>query len=143
MVSQKRPRGLTPFLPHPGDTALPDCTIVPEQFFSPPGHSAAHKSGAKRLLLAVLQDAVACWFRYRHAQNARGRRLFRETDAWFWATEPHSVFSFEHICAQLKLDPDYIRRGLLRWQVAPADRPRPCLRTEPVVSDHHLSPAQA
>ncbi|MCS6925038.1 MAG: hypothetical protein NZ578_03950 [Candidatus Binatia bacterium] len=126
------------------EAALPDCAIIPEQFFAPPSHSAAHKSGVKRLLLAVLQDAVACWFRYQHARNARGQRLFRETHDWFWATEQDSLFAFEHICAQLQLDPDYIRQGLLRWQPSSTGtgRPRPPLRSEPVVRDLHLVPPQ-
>lgn len=142
ITDRKSLRRPTSFLTACGDTALPDCAVVPEQFFAPPHHSAAHKSGVKRLLLAVLQDAVACWFRYQHARNARGQRLFRETHAWFWATEQDSLFAFEHICAQLQLDPDYIRQGLLRWQPSSADQPRPHLRSEPVVRDPHLFPVQ-
>jgi hypothetical protein len=69
--------------------------------------------------------------------------LFRETQAWFWATEQDSLFAFEHICAQLQLDPDYIRQGLLRWQTTFADRPRPCLRTASAVRNHYFSPIRA
>lgn len=142
MSSSKQLRQPMALPPYPSDTALPDCVIVPEQFFAPSSHSAAHRSGVKRLFLAVLQDAVACWFRYRHARHARGQRLFRETQDWFWATEQDSLFAFEHICAQLQLDPDYIRQGLLRWQTTFADQPRPCLQTAPAVRDHRLSPVR-
>jgi hypothetical protein len=133
------PRRLPPVPMHLENAALPECTVVPEQFFPTSSHAAAHRSGVRRLLLAVLQDAVACWFRYRHARNARGQRLFRETHAWFWATDEHWLFAFEHICEQLKLDPDYIRRGLSRWQTSQADPPPPIIRTEAVPSSRYLS----
>lgn len=133
------PRRLPPVPMHLENAALPECTVVPEQFFPAPSHATAHRSGVRRLLLAVLQDAVACWFRYRHARNARGQRLFRETHAWFWDTDQHWLFAFEHICEQLKLDPDYIRRGLSRWQTSQTDPPPPIIRTEAVPSSRYLS----
>jgi hypothetical protein len=82
-------------------------------------------SGAHRLLFAVLQDAVVCWFRYCHVETRRAKRLLQETRDWFWAEERDWLFAFERICELLNLDPDYIRRGLIRWQAAIPDQQTP------------------
>src|SRR5713101_7314484 len=113
--------------------------LIPEQFFILGHRSAGHWSGARRLLFAVLQDAVTCWLRYRHACTSRGRRLFRETHAWFWAKDRSWLYAFERICEHLELDPDYIRRGLTHWQTAPPSRQTPLIRAEPVSPSRHLS----
>lgn len=92
--------------------SLPDEVMTPEQFFIPAHQTAGAWPGERRLLLAVLEDAVASFLRYRTSRTTRGKRLFREDEAWFMSSDQSWVFSFESICAQLYLDPDYIRRGL-------------------------------
>ncbi len=138
-VIRRWPRGVTPTLPPSEMSDLHSEVLIPEQFFILAHDSAAHWSGTQRLLFAVLQDAVVCWFRHRHAQNARGRRLFRETHAWFWSKDQNWLFAFERVCAHLKLDPDYIRRGLTRWQTSQPSRQTPSIRVEPVFLPRHLS----
>jgi hypothetical protein len=86
---------------------------LPEQFFTEAVHSEAHWSGTRRLLFAVLQDAVACWFRYRNTRSSQGRELFREIRAWFLTKNRDSLYAFESICMHLNLDADYFRRGLM------------------------------
>jgi hypothetical protein len=76
-----------------------------------------------RLLLAVLQDAVTCWFRYCRAQGGRERRMFQEIYEWFWDKNRDWLYAFESICEYLDLDPDAIRRGLVRWQATPLQQP--------------------
>jgi hypothetical protein len=138
-VTRIRPRWVTPILIRPESDALPNNGLIPEQFFIPAYDSAAYWSGTQRLLFAVLQDAVVCWFRYRHAGNARGRRLFHETHAWFWSKDQNWLFAFERICAHLKLDPDYIRHGLTRRQTSQPSGQTPSIRAEPVFLPRHLS----
>ncbi len=86
---------------------------LPEQFFTDATQSQAHWSGTRRLLFAVLQDAVACWFRYQRARSAQGQQLFREIRDWFSTTDRDSLYSFENICIHLNLNADYFRRGLM------------------------------
>lgn len=86
---------------------------LPEQFFTDATQSQAHWNGTRRLLFAVLQDAVACWFRYQRARSAQGRQLFREIRDWFLTTNRDSLYSFENICIHLNLNADYFRRGLM------------------------------
>ena len=70
----------------------------------------------RRLVLAILEEAVRSYQHYAFATNRRGRRLFGETCEWFDSHDNTWIFSFENICYALDLDPDHIRQGLARWR---------------------------
>ena len=72
------------------------------------------KQGEKRLMLAVLEEAVATFQRNLHAKTARGQRLFREAEEWIASPDTSWMFAFESICHTLGLDPQYLRDGLER-----------------------------
>lgn len=72
--------------------------------------------GERRLMLAILEDAVACFQKYAGATRPRSRRLFQEAEEWFLDTDSGWVFSFESICSVLNIDAQYFRRNLLRWK---------------------------
>src|SRR4051812_31783286 len=88
---------------------------LPEQFFNAGQQSAVGWTGERRLMFAVFQDAVACWFRNRHARTDSGRELFREIRDWFWDPDQEWLFGFESICMHLDLNAEYCRRKLVRW----------------------------
>ena len=88
---------------------------LPEQFFPAGQQAPARWTGEQRLMFAVLQDAVACWFRYRQAQTDYGREVFREIRDCFWDPDQEWVFGFESICLHLGLNAAYCRRKLMRW----------------------------
>jgi len=67
--------------------------------------------GEKRLMLAVLERAVADFRTYAKIPTRRGRRLFMEVKAWFERSET-GPFDFEGICQATGLDPDFMRKGL-------------------------------
>lgn len=90
----------------------------------------------RRLVLAILEEAVRSYQRYAFATNRRGRRLFGETCEWFDAKDDPWIFSFENICHALDLDPDHIREGLSRWRRDQA--PRRPLVTVPVAPGYRL-----
>ena len=52
-------------------------------------------------MIAVLQDAIDCVVKYRHATDCHGRRLFREATQWVRAEESDWPYSFECICGCL------------------------------------------
>lgn len=87
---------------------------LPEQFFRAANQSFAVWTGERRLLLAVLEEAVESFFRYRNAATRRRQRLFHETVEWFWSHDQGWLYSFETICQHLNLDAEYIRSGLER-----------------------------
>jgi hypothetical protein len=85
----------------------------------------------RRLVLAILEEAVRSYQHYAFATNRRGRRLFGETCEWFDSHDNSWIFSFENICYALDLDPEHIRQGLARWREDQARR-RPA--TAPVTT---------
>jgi len=101
-----------------------DEIITPEQFFIPASDSIANWTGERRLLLAVLEEAVATFIRYKDATTTRGKRLFREVREWFGSNERNYVCAFESICDHLSLDPDYVRSGLASLQSGGRRQPR-------------------
>src|SRR6516162_2429620 len=70
----------------------------------------------KRLMLAVLEDAIFCFQRYIHVKGGKEKKLHDDTVSWIFDRSDTSVFSFENICDTCGLDPDYLRIGLLSWQ---------------------------
>ena len=70
--------------------------------------------GEKRLMLAVLEEAVATFQRNTHAKTRRGQRLFREAEEWIQSEDVSWTYAFENVCHTLGLDPEYLRGGLQR-----------------------------
>ena len=67
------------------------------------------------LVVAMLQDAVECFQKYRHATDEVGRELFEDARDWIASDDQKWPFSFENVCAILKLDAAYLRSGLSGW----------------------------
>lgn len=65
------------------------------------------------LMLAVLEDAIACYQKYMPADDQSGRALFREAEEWIFEKGDDWIFSFENICEVLGLDPHYVLKGVL------------------------------
>jgi len=66
----------------------------------------------KHLMIAVLQDALECVVKYRHAHDLLGRRLFEDAESWLLAEDTGWPYSFECICAVLDLEPDAVRQRM-------------------------------
>ncbi len=67
-------------------------------------------------MLAILEDAVACFQKYLFARDSKGKAQFRDTEDWVFQRDDSGVFSFNIVCETLGLDPNYLRRGLAQWQ---------------------------
>ena len=76
--------------------------------------------GERRLMLAVLRDAVDCYHRGRRTREPATRLLFDETRAWVESTDRRATFSFESICDVLDIDADYLRGRLRQRRAAGA-----------------------
>jgi hypothetical protein len=74
--------------------------------------------GERRLMLAVLEDAIRTLLLARRAAVPR-KRLLREL-AWLQSTSQSEPFAFESICDVLGLDPGYLRGRLVRGSFVPA-----------------------
>jgi hypothetical protein len=104
-------------------TPLEPDTLVPAQYFDRMGSDAAFQP-EKRLMLAVLEEAIATFQRHVVADNRRSQRLVEEVESWTSGADADWPFSFENVCAALDLEPEYLRNGMARWKVAEQNRIR-------------------
>jgi hypothetical protein len=72
----------------------------------------------KKLMLAVLEDAIACFQKYAFARDRKGKMLFQEAEFWIQNTNSDWPFSFANVCETLGFGPDYLRQGLAEWKAA-------------------------
>jgi hypothetical protein len=79
-------------------------------------HRKALLEPEKKLMLAILEDAVNCFQNNVLARSGRRKRLFKEVEEWFLEEDDDWLFSFGYICEVLGLNSQYVRRGLLRWK---------------------------
>jgi hypothetical protein len=70
----------------------------------------------RRLMVAVLEDAVACLSKDPRRGPRQQRKTFEEAYSWVNADDAESwIFSFTSVCEALGFEPSYLRRGLNRW----------------------------
>jgi hypothetical protein len=70
----------------------------------------------KRLILAILEDAINSFQDNVLAATSKGKKLFKETEEWVMEQDGDWIFSFRSVCEILRLNPEYVRRGLMRWK---------------------------
>ena len=67
------------------------------------------------LMLAVLQDGIACFQGDFFKPSRTNEKLFLEAQEWVNSNDDE-VFSFNNICETLGIDPDALRKRLRQWQ---------------------------
>jgi hypothetical protein len=92
-------------------------TLIPAQYLDT-YRRKTHLEPEKRLMLSVLEDAIACFQKYVLARDGKGREMFREAEEWISAEESEWLFSFDSVCEALGFNPAYVRAGLVRWKEA-------------------------
>jgi hypothetical protein len=88
--------------------------LIADQFITARRRRAT-LSSEKRLMLAVLENALDYYRKYIVATDRIGRTLFTEAAEWFESTSDADVFSFENISEILDINPGYFRRGVAAW----------------------------
>ena len=76
------------------------------------GRRGASSSSEKRLMLAVLRNALECYQKHLLSTDRTGRELFAEAAAWIESTSGSGLFSFESISEALEHEPHYVRRRM-------------------------------
>jgi PadR family transcriptional regulator PadR len=61
--------------------------------------------GERRLLTALLQEAALTFKEHAGSETRRGKRLFREAEAWFNGSVSDAPVSFSYVCDVLDLEP--------------------------------------
>ncbi len=79
--------------------------------------SGAMVSREKRLMLAVLENALDSYQKYVLARDGQGRQMYEEAVEWLESTNTDWLFSYRNICETLDINADYLRRGLEGWRL--------------------------
>ena len=87
--------------------------FLPSQFYGSGGLSRKLE-GEKRLMIAVLKDAVECLEKYRGSSNSAARSHYENAIEWVMDNGTDWLFSFTNICDLLGFDPQYLRDVLLK-----------------------------
>jgi len=79
----------------------------------------------RKLIIAVLEDAIMCYQKYMFAKTAQERRIFDQAELWLMRRDRkgggEESFSFEFICDALGLNADALREELRRWRQRDAE----------------------
>ena len=100
-----------------GDNLSDLDTLIPDQFYATfkRGH---YGDAEKRLMVAILEDAVSCLSKDLGKSSRRQRKSHEEAANWINAEgEDDWIFSYTSVCESLGFDPSYLRRGLTHWAV--------------------------
>ncbi len=92
-------------------------TLLPDQYLDT-FRRKLHLEPEKKLMLAILEDAIACYQKYIFARDSKGQALFHEAKEWVAEEGGGSVFAFDSVCESLGLNPEYVRRGMADWTKA-------------------------
>ena len=79
----------------------------------------------KRLMFAVLLDAVECFQKHSLLPGQYAYRLFKDTEDWIFKDDHKWPFSFMNICEAVEMDPHYLRKGLSLWKLHAMQKLRP------------------
>lgn len=72
-----------------------------------------------RLMLAVMEDAVATFQRYLQKPSRSSERVFQETRTWLESEDLEWPYSFSNICEALGMEPELVREKMLAWETHP------------------------
>jgi hypothetical protein len=106
-------------------------TLLPAQYLDT-YRRKTHLEPEKRLMLAVLEDVIACFQKYLLVRDGKSREMFRDAEEWILEEESEWLFYFVNVCEALGYNPDYVRRGLVTWKEA-------TLRSQPKAKVYDLA----
>jgi hypothetical protein len=90
-------------------------TLLPSQYFDRVRRGGEY-DGERRLMVAVLEDAVDVYRKQVGATDHRRQQMFRDAESWIEDTDRTWIFSFENICDVLGIDSGYLRSGLRAYK---------------------------
>lgn len=96
------------------DWAAGEEVILPAQFFG--GLNDQRSEPERRLMAAVLEDAIAALLGGAASASSERRTAAREAERWFASDARLGPFAFATICDVLGLDIDSVRRTLHTWR---------------------------
>jgi hypothetical protein len=88
--------------------------ILPLQFYGA-RRGISETEPVQRLMIAMLVDAVRCFQTKFEARRPGMRQEFAEVRSWIFSDRDDGPFTFRAVCDELEVDPEALRKGLLRW----------------------------
>ena len=107
--------------------------FLPAQFYGSGGLSR-QLDGEKRLMIAILKDAIECLDKYRGARTSLGSGQYQNALEWVEDEGTEWLFSFNNICDLLGFDPDYLRKVLIKKEGRYANSVRGKIYSFPVAN---------
>jgi hypothetical protein len=98
-----------------GGSLFAPSILTPEQFYDERRDDSAMRP-IKRLMLAVLEDALRCLQKHADAKSGARRMMYWEAEQWLCSERGNALFSFTMVCETLGIEADYLRSGLLQWR---------------------------
>lgn len=90
--------------------------LIPSQYLATT-KSKNYQESEKKLMLAVLEDALWCFQNgLLRRENKKRRVLSMEAEEWIMEESGGWLFSFNEICQMLGLEPKYLRKRLVGWK---------------------------
>ena len=86
-------------------------------------HRSRPLSPERELMMAVLEETLADYQRCWKPRDKKAMERFADAQAWILNADSEWIFSFINCCEVLRIDPDYLRRGLLRSKQGKHTRP--------------------
>lgn len=98
--------------------------LMPTQYYDLVGHRTM-LDGEKKLLFAVLEDAIRVYVFTMHGRTARAQRDFQEVCEWINARgDGDEPFSFVNLCEVFSIQPDALRQDLSKLRASDLPRRR-------------------
>jgi hypothetical protein len=113
--TQEKRKSKTVCVEDPAVTMVEPDTMTPSQFFDRV-FTESTLVPEKRLMLAVLEDAIASFQRNFIQARRAPTGDDGDVEGWLASNDMTWPFSFASICQALDMEPEYLRRGLHSWR---------------------------
>jgi hypothetical protein len=121
------------------DEILIEHVILPSQFYDNRNCLIEEAAPIRRLMHAILRDALECVAGRTGKTGFSARRTSQEAIDWIEDTNDREIFSFTSVCDSLQIDPEAVRASLRNWRASG----RRLTRRSPVKLVSEILPAPA
>jgi hypothetical protein len=114
--------------------------LLPVQFHDRP-NSASTGEPLRRLMVAMLVDAIRCVQTKFDARQPSRRQDYGNARSWIFSSDEKPVFSFKAVCDALDIDASVVRKYLVQWEEKRlnGEKPRRIIRRAAVSLSKRIS----
>jgi hypothetical protein len=114
--------------------------LLPVQFHDR-SNSASSGEPLRRLMVAMLLDAIKCVQTTFDARLPARRQNYGDARSWLLPDDDKPVFSFKAVCDALDIEPNVVRKYLVQWEEKrlSGEKPRRIIRRAAVSLSKRIS----